>query len=119
MNKPPAKHYMEWFQTENVIVVYPVYMIDSRVQTKICTGYRATINLPFKQRNRQIFCEMNSDDHSLMDAMLYVRKLMQDHPVLQPMRVMYVDSYFDLVEDEVELDLTNEDTMLLSVLRIG
>lgn len=110
---------MEWFQTPDVIVVYPVYMIDSRVQAKRCTGYRATINLQYKNTHPRIHAEMNADDHSLMDAMQYVKKLQADHPDLRSMRVMYVDSYFDLVEDEVELDLTNEDTMLLSVLRIG
>jgi hypothetical protein len=119
MNKTQAKHYMEWFQTDDVIVVYPVYMIDTRTQSKRCTGYRATINIPYKRLHPKVYCEMNADDHTLMEAMQYVKGLTDKHPDLRSMRVMYVDSYFDLVENEIELDLTNEDTMLMSILRVG
>jgi hypothetical protein len=62
---------------------------------------------------------MNADDHSLMDALQFVRKLKIRYPELQHMKVMYVDSYYDRVEQEMEIDLTNDETMLLSILSIG
>lgn len=119
MSKIKARQYIEWFQTPDVIVVYPVYMMNSATQTKICTGYRSTVNIPYQRSHPHIKCEMNADDHSLLDTLQFVKKLKERYPELQPMRVMYVDSYYDAVETEFEIDLTDDETMLVSILSIG
>ena len=119
MNKIKAREYIEWFQTPDVIVVYPVYMMNAKTQTQMRTGFRSTVNIPYQRKAPHIKCEMNADDHSLMDTLQFVKQLKKTYPELELMRVMYVDSYYDAVSTEFEIDLTDEETMLLSILSIG
>ena len=109
--------YMSWFHIRDVIVIYPVYMMNPSTQTYKRVGFRAGLNSHFRRENPRFVLELNSDNHSLSSVCSYVRDFQTKHDVLHSMRVMYVDQ--DDPENAQQMDLTTEEAMLLSILRIG
>jgi hypothetical protein len=111
-----ARSYTEWFDLPDVIIVYPVYMMNASQQTYVRTGYRATLNRKYKETFRHILFEMNCRDHTLVDVCDFINQKRSIYPQLCSLTVMYVDPYAP--ENAVEIDLTNQETMLLSFLKL-
>lgn len=109
--------YMSWFHIHDVIVIYPVYLMNPATQTYKRVGYRAGLNSHFRREYPRFVLELNSDNHSLSSVCSYVREFQTKHELLRGMRVIYVDQ--DDAENAQQMDLTTEEAMLLSILRIG
>lgn len=112
-----SDRYMDWFHMPDVLIVYPVYLMTPSTQKVSCVGYRATINRPFKRLRPLINFEMSGRDHTLAEACSFVNAKRLEYPELQTLRVMHVDQHDPSAA--CEIDLTNEETTLLSILKIG
>jgi hypothetical protein len=109
--------YMSWFNMPGVILIYPVYLMNNAHQEMRRSGYRAVLSTYERKMNPSVYIEMNAYEHSLSQVCSYINTAIAKHPELKDFRIMFIDQLD--AENARQMDLTNEETTLLSILQIG
>ena len=105
--------YMKWFMMPSCILVYPTYEWD-RFNRITNYSYRCTMTVPDKKQYLKIKYECTADKHTLAYILDLIRNKWLLNPTLKDFRVVYI------TEDGkgTDLDLTDDDTTLMSILSL-